>query len=65
MKTITDDELQMLLENINRNMKAYDDDINIKMEQSDELELRHMRLRKRDTPAHKRVYAKFSASNDA
>lgn len=64
MKTITDDELQLLLENINRNMKRYDDDINVKMEQSDRAELRYMRLKKNDTQAHKRVYAKFSSINE-
>lgn len=64
MKTITDEELQVLLENINRNMKKYDDDINVKMEQSDRAELRYMRFKKADIQAHKRVYAKFGSVNE-
>lgn len=64
MKTITDDELQVLLENINRNMKEYDDDISVKMEHSDRAELRYMRLKKTDTSAHQTVYAEFSSVNE-
>lgn len=64
MKTITDDELQVLLENINRNMKEYDDDICVKMEHSDRAELRYMRLKKADISANQRVYAEFSSVNE-
>mgnify|MGYP000684673618 CR=1 FL=1 len=64
MKTITDEELQVLLENINSNMKKYNDDINVKMEQSDRAELRYMRFKKAETQAHKRIYAKFSSVNE-
>ncbi|MDO4308372.1 MAG: hypothetical protein Q4C77_16245 [Eubacteriales bacterium] len=64
MKTITDEELCVLLENINRNMKKYDDDINVKMEQSDRAELRYMRFKKADTQAHQRVYAKYGSENE-
>lgn len=64
MKIITDDELKVLLENINRNMKEYDDDISVKMEHSDRAELRYMRLNKADASANQRVYAEFSSVNE-
>lgn len=64
MKTITDDELQVLLENINRNMKEYDDDICVKMEHSDRAELRYMAFKNTDASAHKRAYAEFGSANE-
>ena len=64
MKTITDDELQVLLENINRNMKEYDDDISVKMEHSDKAELRHMKIKKTETPVHQKEYAEFSSVSE-
>lgn len=64
MKTITDEELQVLLENINRNMEKYNDDINVKMEQSDRAELKYMRVKQAATKAYERSYAKFGSVNE-
>lgn len=60
MRIISEAELELLLDNINRNMKDYDDDISLKMEQSDKVELSYMKVKKTSKRAYTRQYAKFN-----
>ncbi len=57
MKTITKDDFEILLDNINDNMKKYDRDITLRMEQSDEAELKYMGYNNMFLTEDKLVYA--------
>lgn len=52
MNLLTRDEIQILLKNINQNMKSYNDDIAKKMEQSDRIELDSMKVKRPNLRLH-------------
>lgn len=52
MNLLTRDEIQILLKNINQNMKSYNDDIEKKMEQSDRIELDSMKVKRPNLRLH-------------
>lgn len=57
---LTKDEIQILLKNINQNMKSYNDDITKKMEQSDRIELDSMKVKRPNLRLHEAFSGQFT-----